>query len=288
MAGEAYGYSGWPSFNSPQQLGKDLAELGFDLVNIANNHMIDKGSDGLVSTVEFWLTQPVTLLGAAYDPTPVMIERDGIRIGFLSYTEHTNGIRQKADAAIKAPYIDDQRILDDIRSLQERDADMIIASIHWGEENTYTPNAEQKRLAKLMADHGVAVILGHHSHCLQPIEWIEGAGGGRTLCFYSLGNCISGMARETNQLGGVFTFSIRSDGMGGLTVEDPMITPTVFFYNMSHFDTKLYWLEDFTEELAAKHGVFSHGNSMTAAGLVQIVRNVIDPQFLPDWLRNEA
>ncbi len=287
MAGEDYGYSGYPTFNSPQQLGLDLVELGFDIVNIANNHMLDMGTDGLTDTVDFWKSQPVTLLGADYAPLePVILEQDGVRIAMLSYTYSTNGYVLRGDAKVEVPYIDEERILADIQSVKDRQTDVIIVSLHWGVENHHTPSEEQIHLAQMLADAGVDVILGHHSHCLQPIEWIEGTGGNKTLCIYSLGNFVSGMAAPLNQVGGMFTFSIVSDGTGGVCVDNPLFIPTVFYYGPGWFDTHLYLLEDFTEEIAASHGVSINGYTLPAAKARQIVTDVMDPQFLPEWLQD--
>ena len=92
MAGASFGYSGYPTFNSPQQLGYDLCEIGFDVVSIANNHMADKGAAGLEATITFWksLSEQITMIGgymnqADYD-TPRVIEKNGIKIAFLAYS----------------------------------------------------------------------------------------------------------------------------------------------------------------------------------------------------------
>ncbi len=286
MAGESYGYSGYPTFNSPRQLGLDMVALGFDIINIANNHMLDMGAAGLADTVDFWKSQPVTLLGAAYAPAePVILEQDGVKIALLSYTYSTNGFSQGKDALIQIPYIEEERILSDIQYAKNHRADVIIASVHWGTENTPVPTDSQTSLAQLMADAGVDVILGHHSHCLQPITWLSGTEGHKTLCIYSLGNSISGMAAPLNQVGGMLTFSIVSDGAGGLQIASPLLIPTVFYYGPNWFNTHLYLLEDYTEDIAASHGVSINGYTLSAEKARQIVTDVIDAQFLPDWLR---
>ena len=287
MAGESYGYSGYPTFNSPRQLGLDLVTLGFDIIGLANNHMLDMGSDGLADTVQFWDTQPVVTIGASAVPDPVILEQDGVTIGLLAYTYSTNGFRARADAEIIIPYIDEEQIRRDIAVLREKQTDITIVSIHWGVENSHVPTEEQTQLARMMADEGVDVIIGHHSHCIQPIEWITGTDGNETLCIYSLGNCVSGMAAPLNQVGGLFTFSIVSDGQGGVQVKDPLFTPTVFYYGPNWFNTHLYLLEDYTEDIAVSHGVQINGYTLSADAARKIVTDVIDPQFLPEYLRKE-
>ena len=289
MAGEAYGYSGYPCFNSPQQLGLDLVTLGFDIVNIANNHMLDMGTQGLSDTMDFWHTQPVLLLGAFYDEADAaklrtIVTDEGITIGMLSYTYGTNGIVKKASSPIDIPYIDTERIEREVKAAREA-VDFVIVSIHWGLENTHTPTDEQRYLAGLIADSGADVILGHHSHCIQPIEWIE-TDRGQTLCAYSLGNFISGMARPMNAVGGMLTFHITNDGNGGLVPAEVEWLPTVFYYGMNWYDTHLYYLEDYTVEIATTHGTQLSGYTLSPEEARQMTKNVIDAQFLPDYLQD--
>ncbi len=285
MAGAEYGYSGYPCFNAPRQLGLDMVDIGFDVVNIANNHMLDMGAAGLEDTIEFWKEQPVTLLGGYlnYDDAHTVrtLEKDGVIIAFLSYTLSTNGIVKSASSEVEIPYIDDGTILADMEKAREI-GDILIVSMHWGEENTQTPTAEQKRLAGLIANAGADVILGHHSHTVQPIEWIEREDGGRTLCIYSLGNFVEGMELPVNQVGGFLSFTIRGNGEGGLEIAEPYFTPTVFYYGMDWYNTKLYFLKDYTPDIAASHGVAISGYTLTVEQARGFIEGVIDEEFLKD------
>ena len=287
MAGEGYGYSGWPCFNAPRELGDDLVSLGFDVVNVANNHMLDMGTQGLLDTLDFWHTKPVTLIGGYTDPDDYaklrITEQGGIKIAWLAYTYGTNGIVKAGwfDAVI--PYIDDDTIVSDIKRAEEA-ADFVIVSVHWGDENITTPNDEQRRLARLMAENGADLILGHHPHVLQPIEWIE-TDEKSVLCAYSLGNFISGMTRPTNAVGGLLSLDIVGDGDGGLTVDNILFTPTVFWYGMDWYGTHLYLLDDFTDELASTCGVRIDGYSITVDSAKKIVTDVIAAEYLPEYLK---
>jgi len=288
MAGEGYVNTGYPTFNSPQQLGLDLVEIGFDIIGMANNHMLDKGTAGLSSTMDFWDSCPVMTIGSYRDEADAqelrIIEEDGVKIAMLAYTYGTNGIVKPASSPLVVPYIDDALITSDI-ARAESEADFTMVSIHWGDENTQIPNSEQKRLAQLIADSGADIIIGHHSHTIQPIEIITASDGREVLCTYSLGNLVSGMARPVNQVGGLFTFRIVSDGNGGLCVDDPLFTPTVFYYGMDWYSTKLYYLDQYTEEIAATHGVQISGYTMTPDQAKAFVTGTIDAQYLPEYLR---
>ncbi len=288
MAGEEFGISGYPCFNSPQQLGVDLVDMGFDIISIANNHMLDKSAAGLKATLDFWSTQDATVIGAFYDDeaakTIPTITADGITIALLSYTYGTNGIVLPAGSELNIPYIDDVRIQSELEMADEI-ADFVIVSIHWGEENTSEPTDEQKRLASLMANGGADVILGHHSHTLLPIEWIERDDGGKTLCAYSLGNLVSAMMYPENMVGGFLSFSIVGDGEGGLTLDEIRFTPTVFYYGMNHYGTHIYLLENYTAEIAAGHGTQMYGYTTTIEKAKLYLERAIPSEYLPSYLK---
>ncbi len=295
MAGEAYGITAWPTFNSPQELGLDLVTLGFDVINVATNHILDKGENGYRSTLDFWHSQPVTMIGGYYNEADHdnirVTEAQGVKIAWLSYTYGTNAISLPYGSEMYVPYfyedpynftgIKDELIKSDIAKAETL-ADITIVSIHWGNEYTHTPNADQKYIAQLMADSGVEVILGHHSHCLQPVEWIEGEGGNETLCIYSLGNIVSGQDSPIKLVGGIFSFRIVGDGNGGLKVVDPELNPTVMYFSgWNWWNTKVYPLDLYTDEIAATHTI----TSMTRAEAIRIAKGCIDAEFLPDYLK---
>ncbi len=118
----------------------------------------------------------------------------------------------------------------------------------------------------------------------QPIEWLE-TERGRTLCIYSLGNFVSGMANPVNMVGGLFEFRVISDESGRLVPVDPVLEPTVFYYGMDWFNTHIYMLYNYTPEIAATHGVAISGYTLTPDAARKYVTNVIEPEFLPDWMK---
>ena len=285
MAGDDFGISGYPCFNSPRQLGDDVVSLGFDVINIANNHMLDMGTTGLGNTIEFWNSKPVTLIGGYLDEEDYglrVTECEGITIGWLSYTYATNGIVKSPSSPIVIPYIDDNLIVSDIEKYKDT-VDFLIVSMHWGDENTQTPNHEQERLAKLIADTGADLIIGHHSHTVQPIEWIE-TERGKILCIYSLGNFVSGMQNSVNMVGGLLTLDIKSDGKGGLEVGNVLFTPTLFWFDWNWNNTHLYLLDRYTDELSYSHHNYN-GGALSVDGARAFITNTIAPEFLPDYLK---
>ena len=285
MAGDGYDISYYPRFNSPRDLGYDLCELGFDVVNIANNHMLDKGAAGLSKTIEFWKQQPCLMIGGYenaedYDNLRI-IEKNGIRIAFLSYTWFTNGLSKPASSPLAIPYTKDEDMVRQCKKAKEQ-AEFIIVSVHWGDEGSFKPNSDQRRIAQLLADNGADVIVGHHPHVIQPVEWINGKSGTRTLCVYSLGNFAAEQAYAYNMLGGTIEFDIVSENNGKPYVSNPVFTPTVFHFDSGFYNNTVYPLSEYTKELASSHGVRGYyKNAFGIDILEKYVENCIAPEFLP-------
>jgi len=223
---------------------------------------------------------------------------DGVNIAFLAYTFGANSGTYMNSASVNAgyvtPYIKDATLIRHIEAAKEK-ADLVFVSVHWGNENVFQPSAEQKRVAKLIADNGADVIIGHHSHTVQPVEWITGKNGNKTLCVYSLGNLISGMLSTKNMLGGLMTFDIVKED-GKISIENPVFKPLMCHYDIADFSKKdpegnplrtgfkVYMLEDYTEELAKKHGTQNYGK-FTLSTLYGYAKDTISSEFLPDYLK---
>ncbi len=288
MCGGDVPLSGYPHFNSPQELGYDLLEIGFDIVGMANNHMCDKGASGLEATIDFWQSEDMSgilMIGGYrnredYDNIRI-IEREGVKIAFLSYTYETNGLRLPLSSELVVPYINDDDIIRQCKLAKDA-ADLVIASVHWGDENQTTPNAEQKRVAKLLADNGTDVILGHHPHVLQPIEWIE-TDRGETLCIYSLGNLLSAMQYWSNMVGGFFTFDIVAMSDGEIYIDSPEFIPTAFFYGPSYFNSHLYFLKDYPADVAKNHGTGKlYGSYASPQNMLEFAERIMGDYLVLD------
>lgn len=287
MCGEGYAFSYWPHFNGPQDLGYDLAEAGFDVINIANNHMLDKRAAGLSATIDFYDTlDGITMIGGYKDRADYenirVVETNGIRVAFLSYAEWTNGIVLDAGSPIVIPYPDEDKIPDEIARAKEI-ADFVIVSVHWGSENTFTPNDYQKNLARLFAESGADAIIGHHPHVIQPVEWIEREDGTRTLCVYSLGNFIAEQEYDFQMLGGMISFDMLLTD-GSPSIENVQFIPTVYYFNISFYKNQVYYLKDFTDALASSHGLPYYGRTLYLQNLKNYLANTISSEFLTEYL----
>ncbi|MBP3580726.1 MAG: CapA family protein [Clostridia bacterium] len=291
MCGEGYQLSFYPLFNSPQDVGYDLVELGFDVVNIATNHMLDKGAKGLLKTIEFWKSLDTLMIGGYENKEDFdnirVLEKDGLKIAFLAYTYGTNGLTKDPYSNVIIPYINDEDIIRQT-ALAKQKADLVFVSVHWGVEGAFTPNSEQIRVAQLFADNGVDVILGHHPHVIQPVEWLEGKDGNKTLCVYSLGNFMAEQDYDYNMVGGIITFDIVHSTAFKPYIDNVIFVPTVFHFTSNFMTNEVYRMEDYTPQLASVHGVkLYYGHKLTYDGLLKYATDTIDEQFLPDFFKSD-
>ena len=295
-----YPYAGYPNFNAPPQAGDALVSLGFDIVNIANNHMLDCHEKGLLESIAYWETKDVLLLGAyknAADYEDIRVyDYEGLKIAFLSYTYDTNGMTLNAGSQHIIPLISDSDIIRQTARAKEI-ADLLFVSIHWGNDYSETswpygrfdfnPTAEQQRLAQLLSDCGTDVIIGTHPHVVQRMEWMNGKSGNQTLCIYSLGNMISTMHANFNMVGGFLTFDIVVPEEGKPYIDSPLFIPTVTHYQTqpatgTRFGLQVYLLEDYSEELVRIHGSqLRPGGAFTYDTLLRCVSTNLRAAFLP-------
>ena len=177
--------SGYPMFNTPEQAGEQLIALGFDIYNLAHNHMLDSNSDEyLINCNRFFESRGLTTLGYYKDQADVsnikIIEHEGVKIAFLAYTYSTNGLSLQAGSSTVIPYISESLITQQME-LAKAQADLVFVSMHWGDEDRYEVNAQQRSTAQLLVDLGADVIIGMHPHVIQEMKWVEREDGGRCL-----------------------------------------------------------------------------------------------------------
>ncbi|MEW5785672.1 MAG: CapA family protein [Bacillota bacterium] len=197
---ETGGYSAYPTFNSPIEVSQALKQAGFDVFNTANNHIMDRGYDGLMKTLDNVRALGVKVIGThksqAERDTPFIQDINGIKVGFVSYTYNTNGFYPPAGHEYAINFIPDfqtiEPVIADIKAARNAGADLVAAYLHWGEEYVHEPMQRQKEIAAELARAGCDLIIGTHSHVLQPIDLItvnQADGGARkAVVIYALGN----------------------------------------------------------------------------------------------------
>ena len=295
ICGDEMTVSGYPNFNTPEAAGDTLIDLGFDIINIANNHMLDKKEAGYINTLKYWdaRADKVTMLGGYHDRADYenirVVEAEGVSIAFITYTYSTNGMYLPAGSNMFIPYIDSAEIVRMTKKAGEL-ADLVFVVMHWGDENSFNLSSQQKSLASAITEAGADVIIGMHPHVVQPMEWMSASDGTKTLVIYSLGNLISTQYDSYNLVGGIVTFDIVKSVSGEISIENPIYNPTVTHYNKERLGLQVYFMEDYTEELVALHGCPGYGQSTkgrtwTLDYIKGLVTNSITEEFLPDFLK---
>ena len=227
IGGKNLGLSNYPCFNSPDEIGLDLVDIGFNMVNLTTNHTKDKGIAGVKYSSEFWKKQrdkgvySVGSYVSEEDRTePRFAEKNGIKYALLGYSTVTNGFTiSDADSHYWVLW-DKEKAKADIERIKDK-VDVIIVSMHWGVEYTHVPTAEEREIAKYLSELGVNIVIGHHPHVIQPIEFV-----GDTLVFYSLGNFISAQdsggnnMKRVGMMGSVDIHKNVKDGKTTITLEN--------------------------------------------------------------------
>ncbi len=239
-------YSGYPTFNSPDDMAYGLKEIGFDLCLTANNHCMDKGFAGLSRTLDVLDEAGLAHVGTSRtqeeaDSDIVLADVGGISVAFLGYTYGTNGIPVSKDHPYSVNLfntdyltslstLDEEKISSDLEKAKDMDPDLIAVMIHWGVEYQTTQNSYQEQVADFLFDHGADLVLGGHPHVLQPAmlrEIPDGDGGTRQgfVC-YSLGNFISSQNDPLTDTTVALSLELTRDNVTGVTqVTDWSYTP---------------------------------------------------------------
>jgi poly-gamma-glutamate capsule biosynthesis protein CapA/YwtB (metallophosphatase superfamily) len=207
------------TFRAPPAAAEALAEVGFDVVGLANNHALDYGIDGLADMLARLRVSGIAASGAGVDAaaarSPVILVRNGVRVGFLSYVnvpvEGRTGFDTRSWAADDhtpgLAWGEPQAITTDVQNARAL-ADVVIVMLHVGHEGRAEVIPLQAELAHAAIDAGAALVVGAHSHVLQGVERY---GGG--LIAYGLGNFVfDGFAIPSNY-SAIFSATISLHGV---------------------------------------------------------------------------
>lgn len=238
FAGEARGYTGYPTFNTPEILGKNLKDIGVDVLSTANNHCMDKGYSGLVSTLNFLDQYGISHMGTSRseeEQNKILVKDvNGIKIAFLSFTYGTNGITVPSDKSYSVNLIDKELIKKQIELAKAENVDVICVNMHWGIEYKLKQNSTQEDLADFLFENGVDIILGSHPHVLEPMEkrtiTLEDGTTKDGFIIYSLGNFVSGQIYANTKSTVILDVQITKDSDDKISIDSVNYTP-VYLYD---------------------------------------------------------
>ena len=256
LSGAKRGYSGYPTFNTPEILAKNLKAAGFNVVSTANNHCMDKGYSGIESTINFLDEADLAHTGtfkSKKDQEKILIKNvKGVNIAFLSFTYGNNGIPVPKDKSYAVNLIDKNLIKSQIELAKKENPDLICTSMHWGIEYQTKANKEQEKLADFLFENGVDIILGNHSHVPQQMEKREiKLADGTTkdgFVIYSLGNFMANQNKQYTNDSAILKLEItKHKGDGKITIDKATYTPTYMYKNPSKSSKKFKILDINTE-----------------------------------------
>ncbi len=216
-AGKDKKYSGYPMFNTPDDFITALKFAGFNLLNTANNHALDRKYYGIKRTIEVLDKNKIDHFGtysSLHERDSITIfDIDCIRIAVLAYTYGTNGneLPKKNDYAIK--YIDFKQIKNDIDSVKIKNPDIILVHFHFGIENKRKPTDYQKNVVDSTISYGANIILADHPHVIEKGEFFKTASLKMDTGFvaYSLGNFFSNQRWRYSDAGIILKIEIQKN-----------------------------------------------------------------------------
>ena len=229
LGGEDMAYSGYPTFNAPRALGTALVDVGFDVVQTANNHCMDRREKGLTRTLLALDAEGLLHVGTRTEPDQdptLMLEVAGFEVAFLAYTFSTNGIPLPPGREGIVGLIDRERMLTDIEAARSGGADLVVVGCHWGIEYRHAPEQETVTLAHDLIEGGADVVLGGHPHFIQPYETLTTEDGREGFVIYSLGNFLSNMRKRYQDAGIVLLLDFEASPAGGISLADVSYVPT--------------------------------------------------------------
>lgn len=282
LGGSAFEYTGYPLFNTPWEVGDACIAAGFDVFTCATNHTLDKGVEGINQALAYF-SQNSSVTYAGINATQedadkiTYVEKNGITFAILSYTYGTNGIPLPQDTPWVVNMLEEEKVTKDITEAR-KNADVVIVFPHWGIENSHNVSEQQEKYVKLFSDLGVDIVIGTHSHVLQPVEWYTNQETGKKmLVYYSLGNFISHQINKDQLCGGMAQITIEKID-GEISISSAKLAPLVCHYRNTGngYDFNVYMLKDYTTELANTHAQ----SGITPEYCTQLCQDIISEEFL--------
>lgn len=282
LGGSEFEYTGYPTFNSPWEVGTAAIDAGFDIFTCATNHALDKGYAGIEQECAFFDQHPEVVHVGTNDSEEdynsiVYYEKNGIRFAILNYTYGTNGIPIPESSPWCVNMMDKDKITSDVNTARQN-ADAVIVFPHWGTENNTSVSDYQREYVQLFSDLGVDIVIGTHPHVLQPVEWVQNeTTGKKMLVYYSLGNFISHQTSLNQLCGGMAEIKIekRNDEV---SITSAKLTPVVCWYSSSggNYEFSVYKLSDYTDALGESHAQ----SGATPEYFTEYATDIVSEEFL--------
>jgi poly-gamma-glutamate synthesis protein (capsule biosynthesis protein) len=229
LAGEERGFTGYPEFNTPDELADALVDLGVNIVTLANNHILDRGASGAARTIEALEAAGIEWTGLGRGDIgpnePRVMEHAGVRFAFVNYTYGSNSPLPSSDDDVSLNVVSDEAVKEGLAKSRAKSPDIIVACFHWGNEYQFAPTKRQREVAALSVREGADLVIGTHPHVLQPME-IVSSDRGRSLVAYSLGNFVSNQRTLPRERSVILAVDVEKDDGGGARISRVSVAPT--------------------------------------------------------------
>lgn len=261
LGGTSLGLSSYPTFNSPYEVGEAFTNIGFNLVSLANNHTLDRGKQAIINSRNYWNSKENVYTAGSYssleEQNEIKVkEINGIRYAFFAYTESTNGIFIPNGEDYLVNVYSNEKAYQDIMAVKDQ-VDIVIVSMHWGDEYSFEVNNRQREIASYLSSLGVQLIIGHHPHVVEPIEYVND-----TLVIYSLGNFLSaqrGIDKLTGLMVSLDIVKTTVNDVSSITLENIKagLTYTYSEYvNGYRTNFKVYPYQNLTESILPNYQMY--------------------------------
>lgn len=283
IGGEELGVSGYPCFNAPYPIADALVDSGFDIICHATNHALDKGTKGIINTLNYWNSaHPEIITLGIYDNEEdskniTVVTVNDIKIAILNYTYGTNGIPIPKSMPYCVETLDKELVIADL-DLAEEIADFTIVCPHWGTEYVLHHTSTQEYWSKIFMEHGADLVIGTHPHVIEDIEFYH-EDGHDMLCYYSIGNFVSwtsssGKGVINRVVGGIANVTIAKDYTGKVYIDSYNVIPTVCHLEDITNGVTVYPLQLYTQELALQNKISKQDSSFTLDNCNALVQDV--------------
>lgn len=222
VAGKEFGYSGYPSFNSPIEFLQALKNSGFDVLINCNNHSMDRGIKELINTQKNLEKIGLKYVGTkkSENDSILILEKNNLKVSLLAYSYGLNGNILPISKSFLINVIDTNNIKNDI-SKAKSISDAVIVYLHFGDEYQRKPNSFQKELVNKVFSYGANVIIASHPHVIQDLDYDD-----EKLVAYSLGNFLSNQRWRFSDSGIILNFTLSKNDSNKISVKNFSYIPT--------------------------------------------------------------
>lgn len=290
------------SLCAPEYIGDLVSKLDLQILSTVNNHANDRGIEGIKSSIAYFKNKTNILTVGTYNDNTDrnmnrIIDVNGVKVGFLAYTNRTNkpafGTNRDMIALFKDPITGtftkeyQDRITNEVTNLKNN-SDIVVVMVHWGREYLFEPNQEMLDFANFLNKLGVDIIVGSHSHTIQPIDIIGDEH--KTLVYYSMGNFASqdnllpnmgdaALQRKiTNayQIGLLSKVKVKYEN-NKMEIVDINTIPVINYYDKNINNFELIPFNEYTDNYEKSHRRYNYGLNRTF--IDNLFNEIIDKEY---------